>query len=891
MTFLLTDIEGSTALLSRIGPRRFGEMIAAHNRILNAITGRHGGVPYRYDGDGFIIAFGDAHSALMAAVAIQDALAEHDWGSGPRPRVRMALHRGDALVVDGEYVALALHQATRVLAAPHGGQVVCTADVLSELSAADENPHAHLIGAYWLRDFTDAVRLYQVQREPSLVEFPALRVPRADLTNIGGAEQLVGRELETRELETSLRASRLVTVTGAGGVGKTSLAIAVALRLAARGEAAWLAEFAGVEVAPADQIAEIEQRLVSALARSLGVTSEEKAAVFARLGSRAATLVLDNCEHVLDAASALATDILRACDNTRILATSREPLGLNHERVVAVAPLALPAADASLQKLRGAPSVELFVQRATAANPAFRLTESNAAVIASLCRELDGLPLALELAGTASRFLTPADMLARLKEAGTLPSQPGRRRSARHSNLAALVDWSLASCTSTQSAVFRWMGTFVGPVPADVVAAVCAVGGLAKWDVLDALNTLVDKHLVVARLDDDRTGYDMLETLRRAARTKLEAAGEHDAAFLSHAQWLVRATRAAGADGRAGGRASEATLVVEAMAALDRAERLGLATSEWAELACSAVLRLGLRSPSRTRDIAAALLRRADINELSRARVCALLTQMAMVTGAPDQAHLARQAVEAARRAGDPRALVIGLAGSVIPRPAPSEAEPAVVTAGRQPAARIPAELAEAEALLPQFGDGERQAIESVLSNAIGLALAAAGDLTGARARYLQFGDISRAIDDDFNAGISAYNIAELDEMSGDLAAAVAGYQLAAERLANADAHLHVALANQARAMVLERIGNLPSAADVAADAVLSARRSGDRRLLGRTLLLAARIGTAVGDVSLAAASAAEVLGLPVADDVRADARQVLSALEVVEISDPAPTG
>jgi predicted ATPase/class 3 adenylate cyclase len=522
VTFLFTDIEGSTKLAERLGPA-YGDLLETHRRLL-----RHafaGGVEISTEGDSFFYAFEEAAAAVRAAVAGQRALAEHDWPADSVIRVRMGLHTGHADVHDGGYVGVEVHRAARIGACGHGGQVLLseathalTARQLpAEVSELDLGPHR-------LKDLSAPERLYQLVIRGLPSAFPPLRTLDERRTNLPvQVTSFIGREREVGELTALTGANRLVTVLGVGGTGKTRLALHVAGELLEQHpDGAWLVELAPI-TAP-DQVAREVARSLS-VQEEPGRSLEDTLVDFLRL--KRLLLVLDNCEHLVGAVAQLVDDLFRGAPGLVILATSREALGIAGERVFQVPSLALPPAVAEshadvIDQVAAADAVRLFVDRATAVAPSFELTADNAAAVAEICRRLDGIPLAIELAAARVTFLSVEDIATRLEDRFRLLTGGSRTALPRQQTLQALIDWSWDLLEDEDRRLLRRLAVFTGGATLD---AATAVTGKSEFDTLDGIGRLVHRSLVIA----DRgapTRYRLLETIRQYGRERLIESGE-----------------------------------------------------------------------------------------------------------------------------------------------------------------------------------------------------------------------------------------------------------------------------------------------------------------------------------------------------------------------------
>ena len=531
VTFLFTDLEGSTRLW-QLHPEAMKTALARHDEVLREAIEGHAGEVVKTTGDGFHAAFSAAHDALHAAVAGQLALAAERWeATGPLP-VRMGIHTGPAELRDGDYYGTAVNRAARLMSAGHGGQIVVS--LATEELVQESGVELLDLGEHVLRDLARPERVFQVVHPGLRSEFPRLSSLDAFPGNLPAqVTSFVGRDDDLAILARLLDAERLVTVTGVGGVGKTRLAIQVAaLVLPAFPDGTWLCELAAANDGDSmDQL----------VAATFGVQSREGmsigGAVREYLRTKTLLVVFDNCEHLLEPAGRLAHAVLRACPHVRILATSRERLGVDGEHVQVLRALDLPEVSADASSVARADAARLFIDRARAVNPSLVLDTSTVAAIGELCRHLDGVPLAIELAAARVGAMSPAEIVAHLDERFRLLS--GGRRSAidRHQTLRATVDWSYSLLTGAEQLVFTRLGTFPGTFESAAAEAVATGDGIEGWDVLDALTSLVDKSMLVAdAAPDASTRYSMLETLRSYARERLDETGDADARRRRHAQ-------------------------------------------------------------------------------------------------------------------------------------------------------------------------------------------------------------------------------------------------------------------------------------------------------------------------------------------------------------------
>jgi predicted ATPase len=484
VTFLFTDIEGSTRLVEELGDR-YSDVLGEHRRLLNDAIERHGGAAFGSEGDAVFAAFPRASGALAAAAEAQESLA-------PGPvRVRMGLHTGEPALTEQGYVGLDVHRAARIAGVAHGGQIVVSETTCALLGDGFE---LRDLGEHRLKDLPQGVRLFQLGRE----EFPPLRsLSQASLP--AKIAPIVGRKRELGDLLRLLGKdrARLVTLTGPGGMGKTTLAVTAAAELVEAFDGGVLFVDLAVIRDPALVLPTIREAL----------GSEEDPA--AQIGSRELLLVLDNLEQVIAAAGELGT-LLGAAPNLSILATSREPLGIAGEREFPLRPLA------------EAPAVELFRQRAEAVLPGFTADYGR---LAEICRRLDSLPLAIELAAARVKVLPPGELLARLDR--RLPMLTGTRRDLpeRQRTLRATIEWSYELLDPAEQRLFARLSVFAGGWMLAAAETVCEAD-------LDTLGSLLDKSLI--RREGDR--FSMLETIREYALERLEDSGDADTVRRRHAE-------------------------------------------------------------------------------------------------------------------------------------------------------------------------------------------------------------------------------------------------------------------------------------------------------------------------------------------------------------------
>jgi predicted ATPase/class 3 adenylate cyclase len=526
VTFLFTDIEGSTRLWES-APDAMGAAIERHDELVRSAVEAHGGYIFSTGGDGFSVAFARAGDAIAAAVDAQFALAGEPWPTGTLIRVRMGLRTGEVIERGGDYFGPAVNRTARLMALAHGGQVVAsaaTADVVADTLP----PDVKLVdlGEHLLRDLSRREHVFQVEAPGLGSEFPPLRSPDVLPGNLPlQPTSFVGSADEVRAVSEALGRAHLVTVTGVGGVGKTRLAVHVAAELVPTfPDGAWLCELA--VASDADTLAQVVASTLG-VAQRAGRSLERSIVEFLR-HSRL-LLVLDNCEHLLDASGRLASAILSECPDVRVLATSREALAVPGEQGWPLRSLELPEVDVGLEAAAVSASVRLFCERAASAQPGFTLSETNAAPVVEICRRLDGIPLAIELAAARVTAMTPVEIAGLLDERFRLLTRGRRTAMERHRTLRATVDWSYGLLSEAERTVFDRLAVFSGGFTMAAATAVTTGDGIETWDVVDAVDGLVAKSMVVAEPGaEEHTQYQLLETLRQYGEERLDADGQTD---------------------------------------------------------------------------------------------------------------------------------------------------------------------------------------------------------------------------------------------------------------------------------------------------------------------------------------------------------------------------
>ena len=537
ITFLLTDIEGSTRIVARLRDR-YPALLEEHQRLLRDVFRAAGGVEVGTEGDSFFVVFPAAPNAVAAAAAAQQALEGHDWPEGEQVRVRMGLHTGEAILGGDNYTGIDLHRAARIAAAAHGGQVL-----LSEATHAlvaqtlPEGVAARQLGEYRLKDLSQPERLYQLEVPGLPQEFPPIRSLDTRQGNLPEPlTSFVGRREELAEIPEILAETRLLTLTGPGGSGKTRLSIQVGSELEDRFDG-------GVFFVPLAPI-EDPELVVPTIAEVLGVDEDPGRSpietLTEHLTDRETLLILDNFEQVTPAARAVG-EILGATEGVRVLATSREPLHLVGEREYPVPPLRLPDLKdlPPLDALSQFEAVQLFIQRASAVQPGFTVTKENAPAVAEICARLDGLPLAIELAAARIKLLSPDELLKRLDRSLPLLASGARDLPERQRTLRGAIAWSYDLLEDRERAFFRRLSIFMGGFTLEAAEEVCDPEG-ELGDTLDLVASLLDKSLVRTFTAPAGGRYLMLQTIGEYAREMLEASDEDEEIGARHARFVLR---------------------------------------------------------------------------------------------------------------------------------------------------------------------------------------------------------------------------------------------------------------------------------------------------------------------------------------------------------------
>ena len=537
VTFLFTDIEGSTKLWEQ-HPEAMKPALAKHDSLLKeAVESNHGFI-IKTTGDGVHAVFTTAFDAVNASISAQREFQTSAFFKNAEVslHVRMGLHTGEAEFRDGDYYGGTLNRAARIMSAGHGGQVL-----ISEVTAQVAREHLASaislldLGEHNLKGITRAERIFQLVVPDLQKEFPALMSIAAATNNLPTQlTSFIGRERELREAKEKLSSAKLLTLIGPGGTGKTRLSIQLGAEVLPNfTDGVWF-----IELAPLADPALILQTIASVLnvRAQMGVLLKDIVNDYLR--AKNLLLIFDNCEHLVEASAQLADEFLHNAPNLKIIASSREALGIGGEVVYRVPSLALPnQASASREALAGFESIQLFVDRARAANPKFDLTEKNASSVAQICRRLDGIPLALELAAARVTVFPAEQIAARLDDRFKLLTGGSRTALPRQQTLRALIDWSYDMLSEDERALLRRLSVFAGGWVFEAAESICS-----DLDVLSLLTQLVNKSLVTMDDEGDEPRYRLLETVRQYARDKLLEAGEAEQMRNRHLDYFVQLT-------------------------------------------------------------------------------------------------------------------------------------------------------------------------------------------------------------------------------------------------------------------------------------------------------------------------------------------------------------
>jgi predicted ATPase/class 3 adenylate cyclase len=539
VTFLMTDIEGSTRLWDR-DSSAMQQALDRHDSLVGEYVQRSGGklVEAGREGDSILAVFERARDGLACALSLQLAFVAEAWPAGAELKVRMALHSGEADLREGHYYGTPVYRCARLMAAGHGGQILVSQ--ATEQLGGDLLPEGASLsglGLHRLKDLSRPEPVFELLHPQLQSDFPALRTQERRRTNLPlRLTRFVGRSREINEVTGLLAGSGLVTITGAGGIGKTRLALQVASRLLdAHEDGVWLVELASLtdpDLVPQAVMAVLDFR------DQPGRASLDTLAI--NLANRQSLLVLDTCEHLIAPVSRLAERLLQTCPRLQILATSREVLGIDGEVAWRVPSLSVPGLGAlpPLEELVEYEAVALFADRAVAVG-GFSVTAETAPAVAEVCQRLDGMPLAIELAAARLKILSVTQVRDRLTDRFGLLTGTNRAALPRQRTLRATIDWSYQLLSRPEQELLCRLSVFAGGCSVEAVEAVCVGGGVTPESILDLMAGLVDKSLVVVEPSAEWYRYRLLDTVREFAREELAAATDAELAHDRHLGWCL----------------------------------------------------------------------------------------------------------------------------------------------------------------------------------------------------------------------------------------------------------------------------------------------------------------------------------------------------------------
>ena len=528
VTFVFSDIEGSTRLWES-DPDGMSLSLARHDEVVGTVIERHGGFLFKHTGDGFGAAFASVSDGLAAASEVASALTEEPW-PGPKLTVRIGVHAGEAAPRDGDYFGPTVTRTARLMDAGNGGQIVVS-QAARQLVGDRPPPGMSFVdaGDHRLKDLGEPISISRLvgvgaddPRELRTLERAPHNLPIQ-------LSRFVGRKAEIKELADLLRRSRLTTLTGIGGVGKTRLALQVAAEVLDEfDEGAWF-----VELAPLSEPGLLADTVANAISVPQDSSTTAEGRLFKFLAKRRVLVIIDNCEHLIDDVAAFVDAMLRACPDVHVIATSREGLGVTGESLWRVP---------SLRVDDDAAAVELFAERARLVQPTFTISEDNIGAVAEICVRLDGIPLAIELATARLKMLSVDQVAQHLNDRFRLLTGGSRTAVERQRTLRAMMDWSYDLLSDAEKSLLRWLSVFSGGFTYEAAEEVCSSDAIPGFEILDLLGRLVEASLVVFE-SEPRPRYRLLETVRQYALDELVAADETEAARLAHATFFRSASR------------------------------------------------------------------------------------------------------------------------------------------------------------------------------------------------------------------------------------------------------------------------------------------------------------------------------------------------------------
>lgn len=507
-----------------------------HDEMLLTVFSEHGGavIKHRGEGDSFFVVFSVPSDAVRAAASVQRKLAGTQWPTPEPIRVRMALHTGEAELRDGDYYGPAVNRCARLRAIAHGGQVILSG-ATAQLAGGQLPSDLTLLdmGAHRLKDLSKPEQVFQLVSSGLPDTFPPLRsLPNRQHNLPVQSTPFIGREAELKQLHEQLRHTRVLSLLGPGGAGKTRLSLQLAAESAELfPDGVWLAE-----LAPLQDQSLLEQTVAAVFGLKEQTRLSIQEVLTNELETKQMLIVLDNCEHLIDSCARFAAHVIQSCPGVKIVVTSREPLNIAGETIWRVSSLAMPNRDdpIAVDQLLQYEAVQLFADRARSVRAGFTVTQQNAAAIVDICHRLDGIPLALELAAARAKALTVEQIAVRLEESFRLLTGGDRTRLPRQQTLRALVDWSYDLLNEQERMMLRRLSVFVGSFRLEAAETVCSGAGVEEWEVIDLLGQLVDKSLVIVEEREGTSRYRLLTTIRQYGQEKLTEAGERDVYLEKH---------------------------------------------------------------------------------------------------------------------------------------------------------------------------------------------------------------------------------------------------------------------------------------------------------------------------------------------------------------------
>ncbi|HET9909754.1 MAG TPA: adenylate/guanylate cyclase domain-containing protein [Anaerolineales bacterium] len=539
VTFLFTDIEGSTKLAQQY-PRQMPSLLNRHHEILRSAIHSHNGYIFQNEGDSLAVAFHSPMEALNTASIAQKLLQSEAWSPAPI-KVRMGIHTGTAQLNDTSaptiytgYTTLAT--TARIMSVGHGRQVLLSeATQILIRNALPTDMELIDLGEKRLKDLLRPEHLYQLNITGLQMDFPPLKTLNELRTNLPAQlTSFIGREKEVEQIKSRLGKNRLVTLTGSGGIGKTRLSIQIASELLSEyPHGAWLVELASITDPEF-----VTREICAVLDINLPGNASPLMVLTEYLQAKKLLLVVDNCEHLIETCAQICDSLLHACPNLSVLASSREALGIDGENGYHVPSLSLPDPKSGMAAIQGTESVKLFTDRATAVLPEFELSETNASSVAQICKRLDGIPLAIELAASRVKLLKVEQIASRLNDVFRLLTGGSRTALPRQQTLRALIDWSYNLLSEPEKILFRRLAVFAGGWTMEAAESICSGKGIEREDVLDLMAHLMDKSLIVVTRGGTESRYRRLETIRQYAREKLAESGESEILRNRHLEYF-----------------------------------------------------------------------------------------------------------------------------------------------------------------------------------------------------------------------------------------------------------------------------------------------------------------------------------------------------------------